>query len=86
MSEVYAGIVSYNPDISRLKNNIESILPQVKKIYVVDNGSDNYEDIVGVCDVWGVSIIRNRENYGIAKALNQIFEMVMNLHGGVLMF
>ena len=68
-----AGIVTYNPDIERLKENINSIMSQVSQIVIVDNGSDNVEDICsmiegnsGICMVW------NEENGGIAKALNQI--------------
>ena len=36
-----AGIVLYNPDLGRLKENIESICKQVDKVILIDNGSDN---------------------------------------------
>ena len=39
--EVCAGVVTYNPDLDVLKKNLESLCPQVKVIYVVDNGSKN---------------------------------------------
>ena len=42
---VYAGIVTYNPKIERLIENINSIYPQVDKVIVYDNGSENIEDI-----------------------------------------
>ncbi len=33
-----AGIVSYNPDIKRFKENIDSILSQVDKLIIIENG------------------------------------------------
>ena len=41
MKKFAAGIVSYNPDISRLKENIETIRKQVKIVLIIDNASDN---------------------------------------------
>ena len=40
-----AGIVLYNPDLGRLKENIESICKQVDKVILIDNGSDNIREI-----------------------------------------
>lgn len=34
-----AGIVTFNPNIERLDQNIRAIYPQVSHIYIVDNGS-----------------------------------------------
>lgn len=33
-----AGIVSYNPDIKRFKENIDSILSQVDKLIIIEMG------------------------------------------------
>lgn len=73
MPRISAGIVSYNPDISRLKENINSILPQVEVIFIVDNSSENIDEIKKLCIAEPkVELIENDDNYGIAKALNQM--------------
>lgn len=78
---ISAGIVLYNPNIERLKENIISIYPQIKKLYLVDNNSENYDEIKKIIDGYSeIVLIRNNENYGIAKALNQIMEEA-NLSG-----
>ncbi|MBR2045987.1 MAG: glycosyltransferase family 2 protein [Agathobacter sp.] len=74
--EILAGITLYEPDVHRLLENIEAILPQVDKLICVDNGSKNINEIKDRIQ-WkypDVDIIENEENLGIAKALNQIFE------------
>ena len=71
--DVCAGIVTYEPDIGRLRENIDAVIGQVREIYVVDNGSKNRKEIEGLLkDYDGISLIRNKRNEGIAKALNQI--------------
>lgn len=72
---IIASIVLYNPEIDRLKENIMSISKQVEKILLVDNGSKN------VCDIMSLDVvkencilIRNKENLGLAKALNQAMQ------------
>ncbi|WP_313893777.1 glycosyltransferase family 2 protein [Psychrobacillus sp.] len=71
----YAGIVLYNPEIDRLKENIDAIKRQVTKIILVDNNSDNINEISQLLlEYENVSLIRNRDNIGIAAALNQICE------------
>lgn len=73
---VFAGIVTYNPDIDRLRQNIEAINRQVDKVVIVDNNSKNIELIINLVDKYcNASIIRNDSNLGIAKALNQIMEV-----------
>lgn len=75
MDSICAGIVSYNPDLSRLKENICSILPQVEKIYIVDNGSTNITEILNLAESFSnVYLLINEDNAGIAKALNQLCE------------
>ena len=36
-------IVTYNPDVERLEENIKAIATQVDKVVIVDNGSDDQE-------------------------------------------
>ena len=71
--EVCAGIVTYNPDIKRLQENIAAIVYQVSKVFIVDNCSENVESIEKVIGKYAtIVLIKNDQNEGIAKALNQI--------------
>lgn len=73
MKKFGAGIVCYNPDIARLKMNIEAIRNQVSKVVIVDNASLNVEEIKKMISGYeNVDLICNIENKGIAVALNQI--------------
>ncbi|MCE5201233.1 MAG: glycosyltransferase [Synergistaceae bacterium] len=74
-NDIYASIVTYNPDISRLKKNISALLSNgVKRIIIVENGSKNISEIekmLAGCFQGKPILIRNPENMGIAYALNQ---------------
>lgn len=74
MYKIYAGIISYNPDMDKLKRNISSVLPQVDGLVMVDNGSDNLQDIKTLISQAGenLSLIENQGNKGVAYGLNQI--------------
>ena len=68
-----AGIVTYNPEIQRLQNNIGAISCQVTQVYCFDNGSSNLKEIKMLCDQYdNVTVIENGKNSGIAEGLNQI--------------
>lgn len=71
--DLCAGIVTYHPDIERLRENLDAVISQVREIYIVDNVSKNLEDIERLTkDYDGIYLIKNSRNEGIAKALNQI--------------
>lgn len=73
MMRFCAGIVTYNPDINRLKENISAVSEQVDIVVIVDNASSNINEILLLSETFNnVSVIRNIENRGIAVALNQI--------------
>jgi rhamnosyltransferase len=75
-----AGIVLYNPDLDRLKENFDKISKQVDDIILVDNNSTNADFILKeYSNKKHVSINRNDTNKGIATALNQIAEKAMQL-------
>lgn len=75
MLECAAGIVTYNPEMERLMENIYAILPQVKKLIIVDNASRNVDELKAKFrDDNRIILIENKENKGIATALNQIME------------
>lgn len=75
-----AGIVLYNPDINRMKENINAIVNQVDYVILVDNGSKNKSDIETAIEHsfhTSDKLIINfsQKNNGIAWALNQIFKI-----------
>lgn len=80
--KVSAGIVLYNPDVKRLNENIAAIVNQVDRVILVDNQSENYNQVFSGVSALGfnnkVKWIRNDENLGIAKALNQICQDAIN--------
>lgn len=70
---IIAGIVTYNPELKRLKENISSIIKQVDEIIIIDNGSDNinmFDEFVSS----SIQVHLNKKNEGIATALNQIMD------------
>lgn len=69
---ICAGIVTFNPNLSELKNNISAISKQVEHIYIFDNGSKNFDDIKKNITNENAFIIHKQNNKGIAYALNQI--------------
>lgn len=73
---VIAGIVTYNPEINRLNENISRLLKQCQEIVIVDNNSPNIECIREIIEEnKNISLICNNRNLGIAKALNQLLEV-----------
>lgn len=73
--EVCAGIVTYNPDIELLRENIDSIINQTKQIVIYDNGSANLKLIEQlVLNYDDGTLLKGKENKGIAYALNRLCE------------
>lgn len=74
--DIAAGIVLYNPDLVRLKENIDEIYNQVKLIVLIDNKSNNITYIKNeFSDYSKIIFVNNESNLGIAKALNQIMNI-----------
>ena len=75
---VLAGIVLYNPDLQRLRQNVSAILPQVDGIVLVDNGSMRIGEIRDDLTRQGLDpqacLVENGRNLGIAAALNRILD------------
>lgn len=75
MSTVAAGIVTYQPNLDRLHENILAIYKQVDKLIIVDNNSDNYKDMKNkISEFDNITLIKNEKNDGIARALNIIVD------------
>jgi glycosyltransferase involved in cell wall biosynthesis len=72
--DVTVGVPCYNPNLEYLKECLNSIIEQEYngeiEIIVVDDGSDNGEEIRNICDVLGARYIRNQENKGIGFTRN----------------
>lgn len=66
-----AAVVTYNPDVVRLNENIKAIAGQVDKVVVTDNGSKDVGFLEKIGFVYDAKIIENKENKGIAYALNK---------------
>lgn len=66
-----AVIVTFYPD-SEISENIAALYTQVDEIFIVDNGSNNKckNMLHTLSKQFGVTIIDNKENIGIAAALN----------------
>lgn len=70
---IAAGIVTFNPDLGRLRENVEAILPQVSAIIIVDNNSSNSAGLTQFSSLHEkISLVFNDQNRGISKALNQV--------------
>ena len=71
---IVAGITLFQPDLMRLKENIDAIIDQVDEVVCIDNGSDNILGIKELLEKYEkISLVENGENVGIAKALNQMY-------------
>lgn len=72
------GLVLFNPDIERLKENLNSIVQDAGGIFIVDNGSNNLAEIKKLlCNYNNIHFFANEKNEGIAKALNQLCEKAL---------
>lgn len=80
--KVCCGIVLYNPEIELLEKNIDALYSQVNSIVLVNNNSNNIEEVYKLIKKYNskIEVINNDKNYGIAKALNQILAYAEN-HG-----
>jgi rhamnosyltransferase len=69
---VCAVIVTYHPTIS-MTENLPKVLAQVQGLVVVDNGSnaESLQRLRSASHNYHFHLIENRENLGIAEALNQ---------------
>ena len=64
-----------NPEITRLFKNISSVIHQVDYLCLIDNNSQNIDDIKKlISEFTGASLIELSENKGVAFALNRIVD------------
>ena len=79
-------IITYNPT-DKLVSLINSIKNQVNEIIIIDNNSNDHLFLNQFLNDNQIILLKNTENLGIAKALNQGFEIaIIKGHKWVLMF
>jgi rhamnosyltransferase len=68
-----ASIITFNPDINFLMDNIRAVSNQVNKLLIIDNNSKNTNDFVSIIksEFKNVDFIFNNNNLGVAEGLNQ---------------
>lgn len=79
--KVGGSIVTYNPEIERLNENIAFLINQVEILIIVDNGSKNNREIMNIISKFDSDRIIFKElstNKGLAFALNTALEISNN--------
>ncbi|NLJ19574.1 MAG: glycosyltransferase family 2 protein [Bacteroidales bacterium] len=88
MSDIICGIIiTFNPEIEKLKLQIQRLLYQVNFIVVVDNNSDNCEKIVTILefDNNNIILIKNNNNLGLGAAQNIGIKKAIELHASYIL-
>lgn len=68
-----AGIVTYEPEIERLAQNVVAVASQVRQVIIYDNGSSNVSEIAELARHHAnVELMQSSTNDGIAFALNRL--------------
>ena len=70
-SSVASVTVTYNPDLQTLRNQLDQISSQVGRIFLVDNGSSNVNEINRIAgSISHVRVIPCQANLGLGRAQN----------------
>lgn len=77
---VIALIVTFNPEIEIFNLVLNAINEQVATTVIIDNNSTNIKMIEEIIHEFGnkISLVKNKENYGLGKALNLGIEQIGN--------
>ena len=72
VNNVTGTVITYNPDLSLLKDNLAAAVPQVSGVLIYDNGSSNVADIRELLSAFpSVELIENGENLGLPVNYNK---------------
>ncbi|MDB1565701.1 glycosyltransferase family 2 protein [Lacticaseibacillus paracasei] len=75
IESIYAGVVTFNPNLDQLEKSIQAIQDQVSSVIVFDNGSDNISEVLQRTNGnYKVKVLRSSFNIGIAAALNRLMK------------
>lgn len=79
--KICAGVVLFNPEITLLKKNVDSLATQVDRILLYNNGSNNFKSVKNAfANYKNVFFKDGKKNRGIAFALNEILNWADNEH------
>ena len=70
-SAIAAIVVTYRPGIATLQALLDALVPQVDRIWLVDNASANTAEIRDLAEARGIDLVANPANLGVGAALNQ---------------
>ncbi|NBA11172.1 glycosyltransferase [Weissella confusa] len=82
MTKIGALIVTFNPDMDRLDQNITAVKDQVETIVIVDNGSINIKEIEEKANFYNLDVIHLHNERGIAGAQNKGMQYLRDLGVG----
>ena len=72
---ICSGIITYNPTLTDVSTCLEALCNQVERVIIVDNASKNVKGLQEVVSKYAnVTLVKNSQNIGFAKALTQVFE------------
>ena len=72
---ICSGIITYNPTLTDVDTCLEALCNQVERVIIVDNASKNVKSLQEVVSKYAnVTLVKNSQNIGFAKALTQVFE------------
>lgn len=72
---ICSGIITYNPTLTDVSTCLEALCNQVERVIIVDNASKNVKSLQEVVGKYAnVTLVKNSQNIGFAKALTQVFE------------
>ena len=72
---ICSGIITYNPTLTDVNTCLEALCSQVERVIIVDNASKNVKGLQEVVSKYtNVTLVKNSQNIGFAKALTQVFE------------
>lgn len=72
---ICSGIITYNPTLTDVSTCLEALCNQVERVVIVDNASKNVKSLQEVVSKYAnVTLVKNSQNIGFAKALTQVFE------------
>jgi len=69
-SKIASVVVTYQPD-ARFSQTISKVAEQSEKVFIIDNGSKSFEDLLPNLADYNVYVHKNKSNVGLATALNQ---------------
>lgn len=81
--KIGAVIVTFNPQIEKLKQVIDAVCNQVTQIKIIDNASQNCAEVLELSKLYeNARVVRMKKNWGIAKAQNIGFRQFSKLDYG----